>query len=140
MKFVLVLLLASNIMFAETLSELGFNIDLVCNTEEKLVVTVEELNYIYTGRVKHWLNGTPIKLVVVDTDSYCTKNFIQGLLGISINRFKEAVNKHEHIHLIPTRYGMMRFLEDNIGSIGILNKEEVYISTENGMIVIRIEE
>lgn len=138
-NLIVYLLISLSLLQADTLGDYGYDIELSAHKSETVHLTFQDLNFIYVGRIRNWSDGTRIKLFVRNMVNPCQRNFVLALLGISISKFQEGVNKYEHIQVVSKEM-MLAKLENNIGSIGIIDHDEVYLSTERGLVLVEIDE
>jgi ABC-type phosphate transport system substrate-binding protein len=112
---------------------------ILTNTVEQKVVSTDELSYIYNGKIKSWDDGTRIKVFVRPYDDYLQKNFIVEIVGVSPMTFKENVKRNKHIKIVHKR-DMLKTLARNIGSLGIINESTIYLSTNYGLRLLKVED
>lgn len=138
MKILISLLLVVS-LYADTLSDYGYDSELGANRIESPKLTIDDIAFIYTGKITRWEDGTPIKLYIKSGNHFCQRNLIVSLLGISMARLREGVNKYGHIEYL-TRADMVDKLANNVGSIGVMDTDEIYMSTDRGIVIVEVVE
>jgi hypothetical protein len=137
-RLLLILLLSSSASFSCILDDLGITSKVGGNENVPArKVTVFELSYMYCGKIKTWSDGTKVQVLVRPYSDYDQKSLIMTVLGMSMSAFKEHVARNVNIRLIKDKYSMLEELGKTKGAIGIISDEELYLSTDKG--VVRLE-
>ena len=124
---------------AYTLSDDLWYAEAVANKEASPTITIEELHYMYTGKLTHWADGSAVHIVVDDLKSYEQKSVIITMLGISISRFKEIIASNDNISIM-SRGNIVSALQARRGSLGIISSNKLLLCTDAGLVVVRIVE
>lgn len=61
--------------------------------EEKVIIKMQDLSQLYTGRRAFWFKGNYFKVIILPYNSLMQKDFVITVLGISNSRFKELTSK-----------------------------------------------
>lgn len=139
MKILLSIILFASISKSCVIEEYGYFYKLGSNKVNSQVVTQAELTYIYSGKIRNWEDGQRIKIFVRPYSDFEQKGMVINVLGISMSAFKENVNKNRHIRMVKTNM-LFNKLVEHPGSIGIISEDEIYISTQMGLVLVKVEE
>ena len=137
-KFVLAALFVLQLN-AYTISEETGYAEAIAYKDTTPSITIEELYYMYTGKITHWSDGSTVRIVVSDLQTHAQKAVILTLLGISISRFKEIIAQHDNIRVVKSE-DVVRELGKYYGSLGIVGIDKVLLCTEAGLVTVRIVE
>jgi hypothetical protein len=137
-KLLLPLLLSLNLL-AESLSDYIGSTEAVANEMDAIELSVYELNYMYLGKLTHWSDGSEVTILVRDLDSYTQKNFIVSMLGVSIARYKEIIASTKSIKTISNKVLVPEMIKHQ-GTLTIISSDELYLCTENGLVKVEIIE
>lgn len=104
---------------------------------EHMTITVTELSYLYSGKLKRFSNGHKATIFVKDYSDYDQKSLAMLVLGVSVSRFIENVNRNENIHKVK-RNSMLMELSNTPYSIGVLSGTEVLIRGNYGIRTLKV--
>ncbi len=114
-----------------TIDEKEYSI--IVNSEEIKILSLQELRYIFSGKITHWDDGSRIKLIIRPYNDYEQKEFIGEYLWISVGTFKKNVQKLRNVKVIVSRK-ILNNLQISRGSLGLVSGVNMYTLIDETLI------
>jgi hypothetical protein len=89
-------------------------------------VSQQEMQFIYQGRLKTLNGSVPVKVFLVPLNNTNQKIALHDLIGLSVDRIKENVERNDNIIVVKNRQMAKAKLSATIGGIGILCNKLYY--------------
>jgi len=101
--------------------------DLYCVIANKSIqqhtISVYELQLVYLGKIKYWLNGSKIRVVILPINTMYQKDVLLYFLHIPKSIFKKAVKLHPDIYIKASNIvDALTKVSNTDGSIFIVKK------------------
>lgn len=103
-------------------------------------MTREEAYAIYSLRTRYWVDGTRIKVFMLDPDSSSIHiSFIKDTLGMNPGTFKQDIVSYSNLGLgyykiVSSEYEMLRMISKTPGSVGYVSERMLIINSGDSFI------
>lgn len=97
-------------------------------------IPLNELRYIYSGKLKVLNNSLPVIVLLKPLDNKEQEVILKHLLNISPDQLKEEVKSRANFIIINNTYSLLIKLESTLGAISII-EDSLYYSKGDGTLV-----
>ena len=102
-------------------------------------ISVYELQLIYLGKIKYWLNGSKIRVVILPINTMYQKDVLLYFLHIPKSIFKKAIKLHPDIYVEASNIvDALTKVSNTDGSIFIVKKGDNVLLYTNDIIKLEL--
>ena len=138
MKILLTLIITLNFLRGDILTDLEVDYSVAGNVEVR-EVSLLELQYVFTGLLASWSDGTKVTVVLVSLDNIEQQRRVKEILELSPSSFSEYINRSNNAKIVQP-YEFLTTLANSIGSVGFISNTDVVLSTNMGLTILKIME
>lgn len=141
MKALLLLFLILNILSADVLEDKGlYTSENTAYLADVKQMNLQELRFIYTGKLKVLNNNLPIKVLLKPLENKEQEYVLKHLLNIPLDQIKEEYLTNSNFVVINNQYALLIKLENTLGALSIIEDSIYFNVGDNNLVRIKVVE